>query len=69
MNSQSQSRIPVAKEIPKELVKHNHVRIDPYFWMNERDSKPVLDYIAEENNYSKAFFDQKQKKSIQYFKK
>lgn len=60
VNSQSQSHIPVAKEIPKELVKHNHVRIDPYFWMNERDSKPVLDYIAEENNYSKAFFDQKQ---------
>ncbi|WP_341901156.1 S9 family peptidase [Fluviicola taffensis] len=60
VNSQNASTIPVAKEIPKELIKHNHVRIDPYFWMNERDSKPVLDYIAEENNYSKRFFDQKE---------
>ncbi len=60
VNAQNQSAIPVAKEIPRELVKHNHVRVDPYFWMNERDSKPVLDYIAEENAYSKAFFDQKQ---------
>lgn len=60
VNSQTQLQIPVAKEIPKELVKHNHVRIDPYFWMNERDSKPVLDYIAEENAYSNAFFDQRQ---------
>ena len=60
MNSQSQSVIPISMEIPKELSKHNHVRIDPYFWMNERDSKPVLDYIAEENKYSKTFFDRKQ---------
>lgn len=60
VNSQSQTSIPLAKEIPKELIKHNHVRIDPYFWMNERDSKPVLDYIADENAYSKTFFDQKQ---------
>lgn len=60
VNAQTPLTAPVAKEIPKELIKHNHVRNDPYFWMNERDSKPVLDYIAEENNYSKAFFDQKQ---------
>lgn len=60
VNSQKQSHAPVAKEIPQELIKHDHKRIDPYFWMNERDSKPVLDYIAEENAYSKAFFDQKQ---------
>lgn len=60
VNSQKQSTAPVAKEIPKELIKHDHKRIDPYFWMNERDSKPVLDYIAEENAYSKAFFDQKE---------
>ncbi|TSJ47644.1 S9 family peptidase [Fluviicola chungangensis] len=60
VNSQIQLLAPVAREIPKELIKHNHVRIDPYFWMNERDSKPVLDYIAEENSYSNAFFDRNQ---------
>lgn len=60
VSAQNTLTIPVAKEIPKALIKHNHVRNDPYFWMNERDSKPVLDYIAEENNYSKAFFDGRQ---------
>ncbi|AEA45364.1 S9 family peptidase [Fluviicola taffensis] len=57
--AQVQTHTPVAKEIPTELTKHNHIRIDPYFWMNQRDSKPVLDYIAEENTYSNAFFEQK----------
>ncbi len=57
VSAQNTLNVPVAKEIPTTLIKHNHVRNDPYFWMNERDSKPVLDYIAAENNYSKAFFD------------
>lgn len=57
VSAQNTINVPVAKEIPTTLIKHNHVRNDPYFWMNERDSKPVLDYIAAENNYSKAFFD------------
>lgn len=57
VSAQNTLNVPVAEEIPTTLIKHNHVRNDPYFWMNERDSKPVLDYIAAENNYSKAFFD------------
>lgn len=60
VNAQNTLNTPVAKEIPTELVKHNHTRNDPYFWMNERDSKPVLDYIAEENAYSGTFFDGRQ---------
>lgn len=43
---------PVAKETPKELIKHGDVRQDPYFWMSERDSKPVLDYIDAENKFT-----------------
>lgn len=53
-----QSGEPIAKKIPKELTIHNHKRIDNYFWMNERDAKPVLDYISEENKISEAFFGQ-----------
>lgn len=45
---------PVAKEIATNLEKHGDVRHDPYFWMRERDSKPVLDYISAENEYTES---------------
>lgn len=45
-------KAPVAKKIPTELQIHNHTRIDHYFWMNERDSPDVLDYLKAENAYT-----------------
>lgn len=42
---------PVAKRIGKKLTHHNDIRIDNYFWLNERDNQAVLDYLTEENNY------------------
>lgn len=47
---------PDAKQIPVTLEKHGHQRIDPYFWMNQRDSKEVLDYIGQENAYANSYF-------------
>jgi oligopeptidase B len=49
---------PKAAKIPVVLEKHNHKRIDDYFWMNQRDSKAVLDYLAEENAYTESYFNQ-----------
>lgn len=43
---------PVAKKIPTTLEKHGDVRIDNYFWMNQRDHSDVLAYLEEENNYN-----------------
>ncbi len=45
---------PVAKKINKELNAHEHVRIDNYYWLNERESPEVIDYLTLENDYSKA---------------
>ncbi|WP_340063059.1 S9 family peptidase [Ascidiimonas aurantiaca] len=42
---------PLAKKIPQKLEKHGDVRIDPYFWLNQRDSEEVLGYLREENAY------------------
>lgn len=42
---------PIAKQIPKELVAHNDVRIDHYFWMNDRENPEVIQYLEEENAY------------------
>lgn len=42
---------PIAKQIPKELVAHNDVRIDNYFWLKNRDNPDVIDYLEQENAY------------------
>ncbi|WP_340198739.1 S9 family peptidase [Ascidiimonas sp. W6] len=42
---------PKAQKETKELVLHEDIRIDNYFWMNQRDSKEVLTYLSDENEY------------------
>ena len=44
---------PIAKKVHKELEKHGDVRQDPYFWLNQREDKEVIQYLEDEN----AFFD------------
>lgn len=53
----SQTQEPTAKKITKKLSKHNHERIDDYYWMNERDSKDVLDHLNKENAYCEKYFE------------
>ncbi len=53
----SQTQEPTAKKISKKLSKHNHERIDDYYWMNERDSKDVLDHLNKENAYCEKYFE------------
>lgn len=45
---------PRAKKIPHTLEIHNHVRIDDYFWLNDRENPEVIDYLNQENAYYKA---------------
>ncbi len=45
---------PVAKVEPVELTTHGHVRIDPYYWLRERDNPDVLAYLEAENAYTDA---------------
>src|SRR4051812_30584706 len=45
---------PIAKKTEKKLTAHGDVRVDEYFWLKERDTKPVLRYLEEENAYTKA---------------
>jgi oligopeptidase B len=53
----SQMQEPTAKKISKKLSKHNHDRSDDYYWMNERDSKDVLDHLNKENAYCEKYFE------------
>ncbi len=47
------TKAPIAKKIDTVLSNHSVDRLDPYYWMNNRDSKEVLDYLEAENNYYK----------------
>ncbi|ACU08857.1 secreted peptidase, family S9 [Flavobacteriaceae bacterium 3519-10] len=42
---------PTAKKIDKTLEIHGDRRIDPYYWMNERENPEVIKYLEEENAY------------------
>lgn len=45
---------PVAPKHPHELVMHGDTRVDPYYWMNQRDTDEVLQYLNAENDYTQA---------------
>ncbi len=42
---------PIAKIIPTELEKFGDLRIDNYFWLNDRENPEVIDYLNQENEY------------------
>lgn len=46
-------KAPVAKKIPKKLITHNDIRIDNYYWLNDRENPEVIKYLEEENAYTK----------------
>ena len=50
-DSQARPEAPRAKKIPTELRIHDHLRIDNYYWLNERENQEVVDYLNQENAY------------------
>jgi oligopeptidase B len=49
-----EDRPPVARVVPKTLEIHGHVRVDNYFWLNDRDDPAVIGYLKAENEYTAA---------------
>lgn len=47
-------KAPVAKKIPTELKKFDDLRIDNYYWLNDRENQEVIDYLNAENAYTEA---------------
>ena len=45
---------PDAKINKKELTAHGDTRIDPYYWMNDREDPEVIQYLEDENAYTQA---------------
>jgi len=42
---------PQADKKPKNLEIHNDVRVDNYYWLNDREDEEVIDYLERENDY------------------
>ena len=45
-------KAPLAKKIDHIIEKHQDVRNDQYYWMNQRENPEVLQYLEEENKYA-----------------
>ncbi len=45
---------PVAPRIAKELTLHGDTRIDPYYWLRDRDDPATVAYLEAENRYTEA---------------
>lgn len=45
--------VPVSEKIKKEIVFHDHKRIDNYYWMNDSKNPKVLAHLKTENEYLK----------------
>lgn len=43
---------PFAQVKPVEFTNHGDRRVDPYFWLRERDNPEMLDYLKAENEYT-----------------
>ncbi|MFX0558020.1 S9 family peptidase [Maribacter sp. CXY002] len=42
---------PIADKKPKELVQDGKVRVDNYYWLNDKENEEVLSYLKSENSY------------------
>lgn len=42
----------MVRKIPTRLEKHDHVRIDDYYWLRQRDNPEVIAYLNAENEHS-----------------
>jgi oligopeptidase B len=45
---------PIAKKRPVQLTQHGRVRVDDYFWLNQREDPEVIAYLEAENSYTEA---------------
>ena len=42
---------PMADVIPHQHNIHNDIRVDDYYWLNQRENPKVFDYLERENDY------------------
>lgn len=58
---------PIAKVVPHRLEKHGHVRMDSYYWLNQREDPAVIAYLADENRWTEQVMQHTQELQEQLF--
>ncbi len=53
-NVRQDSTPPMATQNPDSLEHHGNVRVDDYYWLNQRDNPDVIEYLEAENEYAEA---------------
>ena len=43
--------VPTIEKKPKKMEIHGDVRVDNYYWLNEKENPKVIDYLNSENTY------------------
>ncbi len=51
-NLETKIQAPIAEKKSTSLEKHGDVRVDNYFWLNDRENPEVIDYLERENDYN-----------------
>ena len=51
MSSKTGLDFPTVEKKPKKMEIHGDVRIDNYYWLNEKENPKVIDYLNSENDY------------------
>lgn len=51
MNKKENVTAPQAKEVKHPITLHGDTRMDPYYWMNQRENPEVIHYLKQENVY------------------
>ena len=44
-------KAPKINQVYKELINHNDIRIDEFYWLKDRENPDVIKYLDDENNY------------------
>ncbi len=52
LKTQTEIAPPICEKKSKELVAHGDVRIDNYYWLNDRSNPKVIEYLNKENEYT-----------------
>ncbi|NMM48726.1 S9 family peptidase [Marinigracilibium pacificum] len=50
--SESDMSAPIAERKDTTLTIHGHNRVDPYYWLRDRENPKVISYLESENNYT-----------------
>ncbi|MFT6220450.1 MAG: oligopeptidase B, partial [Rickettsiales bacterium] len=52
LTQKEETKMPQVKKIPHELEIHQDVRIDNYYWLNDKENPDVIKYLEDENQYT-----------------